>query len=141
MKQPLVTFVIAALVLGHNAQAQHRLSVSVTNIKPGKGQLLVGLFNKESGFLKPGRQYLQKKIKVTGAAQQLTFENLPSGQYSIAVYQDENTNGTFDTNVLGIPTERFGFTNNVRPKLSAPTFSQTRISVQKDTRAEIKLLN
>lgn len=140
MKHSLTIFIISALLASAPAAGQNTLTLTLTNIKPGKGHLIIGLFNKEEGFLKPGRQYLQKKINAHKTQQQYMFENLPSGSYSLAVYQDENGNGTCDTNILGIPTEGYGFSNNIRPKFSAPSFSQTKISVKGHAAATIRLI-
>ena len=41
-------------------------------------------------------------------------EDLPYSQYAVKVFHDENTNSELDTNFLGIPTEDYGFSNNVR---------------------------
>ena len=41
----------------------------------------------------------------------------------MAVVHDENMNGKLDTNWAGLPTEGYGFSNDVRGVLSAPTFA------------------
>jgi uncharacterized protein (DUF2141 family) len=38
-------------------------------------------------------------------------------------YNDENMNGKLDTNWLGIPEEGYGFSNDVKALLDAPSFS------------------
>jgi uncharacterized protein (DUF2141 family) len=40
------------------------------------------------------------------------WENLPPGNYGVAVIHDENSNARLDKNFLGIPKEGFGFANN-----------------------------
>jgi uncharacterized protein (DUF2141 family) len=37
---------------------------------------------------------------------------LPPGQYAVQVMHDENDNGKFDTNFVGLPIEGYGFSNN-----------------------------
>lgn len=120
-------------------QAQNLLTVNVANLVPGKGTVEFGVFNKSEGFLKPGKQIAQKSVKVNGSALSYTF-NLPKGDYAIAVYQDENSNRKCDTNMIGIPTEGFGFSNNFKPKLSAPNFSQTKLSVTGNKSITINLI-
>ena len=41
----------------------------------------------------------------------------------MAVIHDANMNGKLDTNLLGIPTEGYGFSNDARGLLGAPSFS------------------
>jgi uncharacterized protein (DUF2141 family) len=39
------------------------------------------------------------------------------------LYNDENMNGKLDTNWLGIPKEGYGFSNDEKALLDAPSFS------------------
>jgi len=53
----------------------------------------------------------------------VVFHDLPVGQYAVSVFQDGNDNGRLDTNIFGIPRERFGFSNGVRrPNFHASLF-------------------
>lgn len=46
-----------------------------------------------------------------------------------------------DTNFLGIPTERYGFSKNPRPFLRAPTFKEAVFEVAHDAvKLEVKVL-
>jgi uncharacterized protein (DUF2141 family) len=40
-----------------------------------------------------------------------TFRSVPSGNYAVFVYHDENNNGIFDTGILQRPLEARGFSN------------------------------
>jgi uncharacterized protein (DUF2141 family) len=54
---------------------------------------------------------------------------LPPGRYAIAVLHDENSNHKLDRNMLGWPKEGFGFSNNPKVGLSAPSFDAAAIQV------------
>ena len=58
-----------------------------------------------------------------------TWENLPPGDYGIAVIHDENRNRKLDRNFIGIPKEGFGFANNPHVGLSAPPFDAAKVHV------------
>ena len=122
-------------------KAQNSLTVYISNIEKAKGNLEIGLFNSEKGFLKDGSQFLKKKIKASGNTAKYTFSNLPKGNYAVAIFHDENLNSKCDTNFMGIPTEGFGFSNNYRPKISAPKFEQTKVYVENNKSIGIKLIN
>jgi uncharacterized protein (DUF2141 family) len=47
----------------------------------------------------------------------------PAGTYALVVVHDENMNGKLDTTRLGIPMEGYGFSNDARAFLGAPSFS------------------
>jgi len=58
----------------------------------------------------------------------LHFADLPSGNYAIALFHDENGNGRIDTR-FGIPTEGVGFSNNPRMWFGPPSFSAAHFAV------------
>lgn len=134
----LFALIINSLLL---SQSSYDLTLNVSNIKSKKGFLEIGLFNKEKGFLKEGNQFLRKKIKVSEHSTKVIFNDLPQGSYAIAIYHDANDNSICDTNFIGIPTESYGFSNNFKPTLSAPKFSQTKFLVDRNKDIHISLIN
>ncbi len=58
-----------------------------------------------------------------------TWQNLPPGNYGVAVIHDENSNHKLDRNFFGYPKEGFGFANNPHVGLSAPDFKQALVLV------------
>ena len=56
-------------------------------------------------------------VQVDGAPAQgetakFTFKDLKPGRYAVMVTHDENGNGKLDMNVMGMPLEGYGFSNN-----------------------------
>jgi uncharacterized protein (DUF2141 family) len=136
MKNLLMMILLLAGIESQAGDNQGRLVVKVTNLSDLKGQVMVGLFDKEDNFLKEPIKGVS--AKVTAEGQELVFENLPYGEYAVSVIHDENENGELDT-FLVIPTEPYGFSNNVMGKFGPPSFEQTKISFKNDTSIEIKL--
>jgi len=136
MKNLLMMILLLAGIESQAGDNQGRLVVKVTNLGDLKGQVMVGLFDKEDNFLKKPIKGVSAKATVEG--QELVFENLPFGEYAVSVIHDENENGELDT-FLVIPTEPYGFSNNVMGKFGPPSFEQTKISFKNDTSIEIKL--
>ena len=66
------------------------------------------------------------------------FENLPAGQYALAIVHDENGNNKLDT-FAGIPKEGYGFSRNPGFKPRAPKFAEAEVQVQGASTAAIKL--
>ena len=60
----------------------------------------------------------------------VVWDHLPPGDYAVAAIHDENRNAKLDRNFIGIPKEGFGFANNPRVLLSAPTFRAALVHVQ-----------
>jgi uncharacterized protein (DUF2141 family) len=86
------------------------LTVRVENIDPGKGHLMVGIFNSEGNF--PDDYYKGQRVLATDSVMVITFADLPEGSYAVSVYQDSNNNEQLDKNIFGIPKEKYGFSNN-----------------------------
>jgi uncharacterized protein (DUF2141 family) len=60
------------------------------------------------------------------------YSDVAPGTYAVAVSHDPNGNRRTDKNFLGIPTEAWGVSNNVRPNLRAPTFDESKFEVTAD---------
>lgn len=62
------------------------------------------------------------------------IDNLKPGEYAVFVCHDRNKNGKMDSNLIGIPQEPFGMSNNFRPKLlpvtEAPSWSKLAFVVR-----------
>lgn len=103
------------------------LTVEVQNVRTLKGAVYVALFRAGSDF--PEGKPTQGK-KVEASSQQVhTVFSVDPGEYAVAVFHDENSNGKMDKKIFGIPKEPYGFSNNFRPKLSAPKFNDCQLSI------------
>ena len=101
------------------------IHVKILNIRNNTGTVDCALFDSPVGFpvefLRVATNVMVIKIRDTQA--RCDFEDIPPGTYALAVIHDENSNGKLDTNWLGIPTEGYGFSNDAKGLLGAPSFS------------------
>lgn len=101
------------------------IHVKVLNIRNSTGTVACALFESSDGFptefLSSATNVMLIKIRKTQA--RCDFEDIPPGTYAIAVIHDENMNGKLDTNIFGIPTEGYGFSNDAKALLGVPSFS------------------
>jgi uncharacterized protein (DUF2141 family) len=83
------------------------IHVTTLNIRNSTGSLDCAIFDSTVGFptkvLHSATQVMITKILKKEA--RFTFEDLPPGTYALVAFHDENMNGKFDTNWLGIPKE------------------------------------
>ncbi len=107
--------------------AQQTLTVQIINVKNDKGQIAVALYNSEKDFMKT--RYQGKVTKAIKGMIEIVFENIPSGQYGLSVMHDANGNDKLDTNILGIPKEGFGFSNNAMGTFGPPSFEKAKVEV------------
>ena len=101
------------------------IHVKILNIRNSTGTVACALFESPEGF---PNEYLHFAtnimiIKIRKSQARCDFEDIPPGTYAMAVVHDENMNGKLDTNWMGIPTEGYGFSNDAKALLGAPSFS------------------
>lgn len=59
----------------------------------------------------------------------VSVKDVPPGTWAVVAYQDENSNGKLDTNLLGIPKEPYGFSRDARSKFGPPGFEDAAIEI------------
>lgn len=91
------------------------LKVIIPNIKKVIGKISIGIFNNKKDHLVDGKAVQQARVSVDKENTTYIFKDLPEGDYSVAIFHDQNNDGICNTNKLGIPTEGYGFSNNVKP--------------------------
>ena len=117
----------------------HKLSIHISGISKIKGSLFIAIFRATDDFPVFGKQFKGIVKEVEGKSQNYTFDDLPEGEYALAIYQDENRNKILDKNLLGIPTEIYGFSNNARRSFSAPSFQEAKFKLNKDLQQTVFL--
>jgi len=133
-------FLFIYLFFGNPPVENHTLTITVENIKNIEGTLEIGLFNKSEKFLGEGQALRSISVEVQKNSETVIIKNLPKGNYAVSMYHDKNSNGKCDRNFLGIPKEAYGFSNNFKPKFSAPTFSDCTFHLDADHSMTISLI-
>ncbi len=67
------------------------------------------------------------------------FTNITTGNYAVSVAHDENTNKKVDTNFVGMPTEAWGVSNNIRPLMRAPRWHEAQFTLATGEKKTIKM--
>jgi uncharacterized protein (DUF2141 family) len=103
------------------------LTVEIKGLTSANGKVLIALYDKADGWMKRG-------LKTAGAPAQkdgvtYEFKDLPMGDYAISIHHDENGNGKFDTNLVGMPIEPYGFSNDAMGNFGPPTFEQAKFKL------------
>jgi len=140
MKAVLLSLV-AGLFLLSGAQAAEpvALHVAVTGGEPGKGQMIIALFATKKDYMKNAVAEATVPVDESGAAS-YSFEGLAPGDLAISVIYDEDNDGKLDTGFMGIPKEKFGFSNNAKGTMGPPSFKKARFDlVGPEQQVEISL--
>lgn len=128
----LVLTMVGFCLIALKAQANEKSSLSITieGFKNPKGQVCINLFSNSQGFPSTKEKAVQAQcMPVKETLETITFQNLDAGSYGVAVIHDANVDGKLNRNILGIPTEGVGFSNNPKIRTGPPKFGETVILV------------
>jgi uncharacterized protein (DUF2141 family) len=133
MKIAIITILVLCMSVLTRAQ-QIKLNINVTQIEPGKGTVVLNIYNKKKDFLKT--VFINKTIKATHS--NLIFViNLPKKDtYAITVFQDMDSNKKLKQDWFGIPQEPVGYGNNFKPT-AKPKFKECAVAVDSDNVTQI----
>lgn len=123
----IVLSLLSSNTLPPTAPQKTSLKIDVQNVRTQTGAVYVAIYRPDNNF-PSGKPLDGKKLPAGTKPVQTTFSVEP-GDYAIAVYHDENGNGKMDKRVFGIPKEPYGFSNNFRPTMSAPKFSDCKFTI------------
>ena len=123
-------FLFAALLaLMPLAASAATLTVKVQNIDKKGGVLRLSLYDEASWSNNESVPIASADVPAVAPETVVRLSNLKPGVYGVKTYQDANRNGEFDQNWLGWPLERYGFSNDARPRLSEPSFDRTKFTL------------
>jgi len=134
MKNLLLTVLLSGVSL-----MAYEIDVVVTDMLNDRGQVYVGLYNKAEDFSVVDKAYRTKILKSNTKTLKYKFKDIPNATYSIAIFHDENRNNILDKSFLGMPTEGYGFSNNIRPLFRAANFEESLFVVDSDKTITVKM--
>ncbi len=137
MKKIFVPLLISALIsLSGKVQSQ-TLTIQVTNVKDAEGHVRVAIYNSEKDYMK--KHFMVKSAKAAKGTVELVIDNLPAGTYGISVMHDANSNEKMDSNLIGMPKEGFGFSNNAKGTFGPPSYEKTKFDFTASTQISIAM--
>lgn len=128
---------MAAIISGTSLNAQEisypekdvsEFRLYIEGINELKGEIRIAMFDSKEKYTKDPIHAIV--IPVDSTTIIWTQEMLPFGEYAIAVYHDKNENGKIDTNLLGIPKEDYGFSNNARGRFGPASWQDSKFIVE-----------
>lgn len=140
-KMKLVKIILLCfLSFGFTSSADdNTITVTVQGISEMKGTIRLGLFNSAKSFPVTGKQYKGYVFELSSKKSSFKLSNIPKGKYAIGLFHDSNANEKMDKNFLGIPTEKYGFSNNARASFSAPSYESASFQHDGSTSMSIKI--
>ena len=130
--------IVAALSTACALATAHELRVEVLNARSSNGYVAAAVYADGKGWLQDGQAVQVGRVAAADKSV-LLFANLPAWHYAVSLFHDENGNGRLDKNVMGIPTERYGFSRDARGPMGPPAFADAAVDVDADTTITVHL--
>ncbi|AEA45965.1 DUF2141 domain-containing protein [Fluviicola taffensis] len=144
MKRFFLSFILIALVslvsVSFKTPAYHTITVKVTNIRNSTGNIQLQIFRSAENYNKG----LAWKIKTVDKSEMknntitCTFTGIESGEYGMALLDDENKNKEMDYTML-MPDEGFGFADYYHTSWSKPKYDSFKFSLKEDKAVTVKV--
>ncbi len=124
--------ILAALVLCAAARAADpsaTLTIRIEKVSPRGGDVRLALYDSKSYPDDESTPIKDAVVPAVTPETVVTLTGLVPGTYAVKLFQDFNRNGKFDMNWLGIPLEKYGFSNDARPYFTEPDFDRTKFKL------------
>lgn len=99
----LIVFLFGLIFISNSSFSQVKLDIEITEIRNNTGNILLQLFDENEKVV------TQKMCPGKDIICSFPIENIKPGKYAVRYFHDENLNDVMDTNLLGKPTEGYGF--------------------------------
>lgn len=116
----------SATTSGYKNDTRQPLVIIINNLQSATAPVIISLYDTSSNFPNPETRIKQYRFKPKSRQAVLYIKDVKFGEYALAVYQDENNNGEIGKNLLGMPTEGYAYSNNVKPFFKAPLFNECK---------------
>lgn len=109
------------------------VDADIVGLRSEKGQILACITTRPDRFPDcQGDANARHLALPASGLRDFRFDDLPSGDYAIALIHDENGNNKLDT-ALGIPREGFGFSRDPAIHFGPPSFKSAQFPVTSGT--------
>lgn len=107
------------------------ITVEIQPLPSTEGMVMVSLFDGPVGFPHAVRygQQIAASRQAAGQPLRLVFAQLPPGRYALSAYHDKDGNGKLGTNLMGMPNEPLGYSNNAKASFGPASFDSAAIEV------------
>jgi uncharacterized protein (DUF2141 family) len=128
-----VMLLIAAPFPGSVQARAAIVHIAVTGVTQARGHVRVELCTRET-FLTNDCPYQGQAPAVVGSTL-VTVSDVPPGQYAVQAFHDVTDHGVVHQNLLGIPKESIGFSNDAPLRLRGPRFSDAAFFVGREAQS------
>ena len=111
------------------------LEMEINNLQSNNGPLYIRILDENENPVIVGTS------PVINYSARISFDSISPGKYAIQFFHDENENQKMDFSLIGIPKEKFGSSNNVKPILGPPKFEKMLFNLTENKKLIMKPVN
>ena len=116
------------------------LRIKVVGLKSDRGRVAYALFDSATSYERRGAPVKEGFAVIRDRQSEWVLDDLAPGEYALMLFHDRNGNRRLDTNAIRVPTEPYGFSNNVRGAFGPPAYEHAKFLVPSNgTVIEVKL--
>lgn len=116
------------------------ITIDITGVKDTQGTIMAALFDSETGY-KTNKGVRASSTNVTADTVSFSFAHLPEGEYAIKLFHDVNGDGEMNSNLFGMPTEPYAFSNNAVGNMGPAKWVNAKFTVTGTAAAQTIRLN
>jgi uncharacterized protein (DUF2141 family) len=121
-------------------KANGKLTVIITGFNSETGNCRFAIDNSKNVYERDDTVWIGKVLPIINKKVIVVIDSLEYGEYAVRVFHDENKNEIVDTNILGIPTEDYGYSNNASSWFGPPSWDKAKFIFNKpDMTIEIEV--
>jgi uncharacterized protein (DUF2141 family) len=129
----VLSFILSSSIYSSDgAKKKGTLIVKFNGMSSNDGKVIIALCNSDANYKDHKSPYIGKSISIDNKTAIIEFEDLPFGEYAIKAFHDEDANNDLNTNLLGIPVEDYGFSNNARSIFGPPSWQDAKFVLNDD---------
>lgn len=106
-----------------------KLTLRFEGIEKAGGTVRLAMYSSQSQFMVEEKAVLYNFKADKKGSVEATIENLPIGSHAFAVFLDENNNMKLDKNLVGVPTEPYGFSKIPPSKWRLPSWEEVKFDM------------
>ena len=130
MLRHVLASLLALAPISASAAPLATLIVKVEKVSPRGGDVRVALYTRNSYPIDNADPVADAVVPAKPGETIVTLTGIKPGTYAVKLFQDFNRNGAFDMNWLGLPLEKYGFSNDARPMFAEPSFDATKFELR-----------
>ena len=132
----LATAGLAAVLARPEPPPAADLEVVLRGLKSAEGDTRIAVHKRVADVAFPQGGVVAATIRPAREGEiRVVFTDLAPGEYAVAAFHDADGDGKLARNIVGMPTEGFGFSNGAKGFMGPPSFDKAAVTVgSKDAR-------